>query len=125
MNMEKTFREVIRDIKEGEVWERNIISGNIKIKLEDDFIMIWKDDELVFTFGNKYKFKTNKEEYTFEEAFKAYEEGKEIESVASNHCYKRIKGDHFYKENTERAYRLETDNFLIDEIRGKWYIEGK
>ena len=66
--MEKTFREVIRDIKEGEVWERHI--GNIKIKLEDDFIMIWKDDELVFTFGNKYKFKINKEEYTFEEAFK-------------------------------------------------------
>ena len=123
--MEKTFREVIRDIKEGEVWEQNIISGNIKIKLEDDFIMIWKDDELVFTFGNKYKFKTNKEEYTFEEAFEAYEEGKEIISVVTNYCYKNTQNGNFYKRNTEVFYRNHNNNFSIDEIRGKWYIEGK
>lgn len=125
MNMEKTFREVIRDIKEGEVWERNIISGNIKIKLEDDFIMIWKDNELVFTFGNKYKFKTNKEEYTFEEAFKAYEEGKEIMSLVTNYFYKNTQDGNFYKRNTESFYKNHNDNFTIDEIRGKWYIEGK
>ena len=123
--MEKTFREVIRDIKEGEVWERNIISGNIKIKLEDDFIMIWKDDELVFTFGNKYKFKTNKEEYTFSEAFEAYEEGKEIISVVTNYCYKNTQDRNLYKRNTEVFYINHNNNFSIDEIRGKWYIEGR
>ena len=119
--MEKTFREVIRDIKEGEVWERNIISGNIKIKLEDDFIMIWKDNELVFTFGNKYKFKTNKEEYTFEEAFKAYEEGKMIESLITGNQYKRIDSKDFYV--TGGNYR--NNDIKLNEIRGKWYIEGK
>ena len=123
--MEKTFREVIRVIKEGEVWERNIISGNIKIKLEDDFIMIWKDDELVFTFGNKYKFKTNQEEYTFEEAFKAYEEGKEIMSLFDNICYKKIKNEYKCKMYEDPMYITESDTFLIDEIRGKWYIEGR
>ena len=123
--MEKTFREVIRDIKEGEVWERYTRDASIKIKLEDDFIMIWKDDELVFTFGNKYKFKTNKEEYTFEEAFKAYEEGKEIISVVTNYCYKNTQNGNFYKRNTEVFYRNHNNNFSIDEIRGKWYIEGK
>ena len=79
--MEKTFREVIRDIKEGEVWERYTRDASIKIKLEDGFIMMWKNGDLIFTFGNKYKFKTNKEEHTFEEAFKAYEEGKEINKM--------------------------------------------
>lgn len=125
--MEKTFREVIRDIKEGEVWERNIISGNIKIKLEDDFIMMWKDDKLVFTFGNKYKFKTNKEEYTFSEAFEAYEEGKEIISVVTNICYKKIKNEDKCKmyEDPMSMYITKLDTFTIDEIRGKWYIEGK
>ena len=121
MNMEKTFREVIETTKEGEVWERNIISGNIKIKLEDDFIMIWKDDELVFTFGNKYKFKINKEEYTFEEAFEAYEEGKMIESLITGNQYKRIDSKDFYV--TGGNYR--NNDIKLNEIRGKWHIEGK
>ena len=60
-----------------------------------------------------------RKEYTFEEAFKAYEEGKEIES-----CYSGVKyliqhgGSDCYSDGRK------TNLIEFNEIRGKWYINN-
>lgn len=108
--MEKTFREVIADIKEGEVWE--ITKGNnIEISLSKNGVTLdFKKSiecEKIF-FPNDTKFKLKREEYTFEEAFKAYEEGKEIQSAS-----------------TDKIYHKEKDFlFASYEISKKWYINN-
>lgn len=90
--MEKTFREVIADIKEGEVWE----CRSKYIQRFADGIQIYHKEKGKSTpsmlMRNNDKFKLQRKEYTFEEAFKAYEEGKEIESCYSQYKYKK-KGD--------------------------------
>ena len=112
---EKTFREVIRDIKEGEVWVNDIAPISY-IRLREGGVLDFNENEGINLFC---KYTLQREEYTFEEAFKAYEEGKEIESVCSGYRYK--------KENGEDVAILSADwqdfdYFELYEIRGKWYI---
>lgn len=104
-NMEKTFREVIADIKEGEVWE----CGHILITKSNDGIELkgMSSCSSYFTDDNKI-FKLQRKQYTFEEAFKAYEEGKEIQSISSDKIYQK-----------ERDYL-----FASYEISKKWYINN-
>ena len=101
--MEKTFKEVIANIKEGEVWESTIktvslINGAINIerknKIETYYIYI-KESEL---------FKLQRKEYTFQEAFKAYKEGRIPESTING----QILDSH-----SRIDMRI---------IEGKWYI---
>lgn len=102
---EKTFREVIADIKEGEVWE----CGHILITKSNEGIELkgMSSYSSYFTDDNKI-FKLQRKEYTFEEAFKAYEEGKEIQSISSDKIYQK-----------ERDYL-----FASYEISKKWYINN-
>lgn len=120
--MEKTFREVIADIKEGEVWE----CRSKYIQRFADGIQIYHKEKGKSTpsmlMRNNDKFKLQRKEYTFEEAFKAYEEGKEIESCYSQYKYKKEGGLDLYSETENEWYG--EDNFEIDEIRGKWYINN-
>ena len=113
---EKTFREVIADIKEGEVW------GSA-------YVTIWVDSAGTHIKGissntcisNSIKFKLKRKEYTFAEAFKAYEEGKEVES--NLYRYKRIDNkDTFFNETTKDWYMIPSLSIDLSEIRGKWYI---
>lgn len=53
-------------------------------------------------------------QYTFQEAFKAFEEGKEIESCESGFKFKR------YKEVLYECLKVKI--FSIEEILGGWYI---
>ncbi|MDU6304713.1 MAG: hypothetical protein E6585_23840 [Serratia marcescens] len=111
---EKTFREVISTIKEGEVWE----SQDKTIKHHADGIQIYHKNREKLTPSmlllDVDKFKLKRKEYTFEEAFKAYENGKEIESCVSVEVY-----------SLEREKRkLQAILFDIEEIRGKWYINN-
>ena len=121
---ELTFKEVIANIKEGEVWESDIKiikctnDGNISVRSKID----GKTEIMNFNKCNLYKLQ--REEYTFEEAFKAYEEGKEIESCEE--CRFKL----IDKDNTliidfagdEMKYSNKTELFSVKEIRGKWYI---
>lgn len=120
--MEKTFREVIADIKEGEVWE----CRSKYIQRFADGIQIYHKEKGKSTpsmlMRNNDKFKLQRKEYTFEEAFKAYEEGKEIESCYSQYKYKKEGGLDLYSKTENEWYG--EDNFEIDEIRGKWYINN-
>ena len=116
---QKTFREVIADIKEGEVWE----SRSKYIRRFTNAIQIYHKENGRSTpsmlMSNNDKFKLQRKEYTFEEAFKAYEEGKEIES-----CYSGVKyliqhgGSDCYSDGRK------TNLIEFNEIRGKWYINN-
>lgn len=61
-----------------------------------------------------YIIKRPRTKYTFEEAFKAYEEGKEIESCVDGEVYNKLKED----EGMDKL-------FNASQIRGKWYINNK
>ena len=121
--MEKTFREVIKDIKPGEIWEAYPVvritnnSGKIFIDTLRERIQFSEIDK---------EFKLKREEYTFEEAFKAYEEGKEIETIRTKVNFKK-KDDAqlFYKFEHMKKWEIigeDTETFSIDAIRDKWYI---
>lgn len=117
--MKKTFREVIADIKDGEVWESvqdcyqlkeiSCIKGMINFRLKGVLIEKTGKSNVVDTGeGSGQTFKLQRKEYTFEEAFKAFEEGKEIQSAS-----------------TDKIYHKEKDFlFASYEISKKWYINN-
>ena len=117
--MKKTFREVIRDIKEGEVWECDKeVTYEIKTK-SGTYLSMYKtlitsiEKEIRFNEGNCFnevdRFKLIGEVSNFTDAFKAYEEGKMIQSV-----------------KTWRKYqKYDNKGFEIDEIRDKWLIRSE
>lgn len=126
---ELTFKEVIADIKEGEVWENNKM--NLVIKLIEGRIYIGDryENEVVGFIGQyiplTLKFELQRKKYSFEEAFKAYEEGKEIENIVTKYKFKKS-NDGMIKI-TQRSGNITLTNessvfVTIDEIRGKWYI---
>lgn len=123
--MEKTFREVIADIKEGEVWvqtEEGYVTERIYC-VDGGIYLTLKQSRS--SFGTSGKYKLERKEYTFEEAFKAYEEGKEIESCIEGQRYKKEGGEDYYFDfNKEKYILLEWDKdiFTITSIRNKWYI---
>ena len=120
--MEKTFKEVIEDIKEKEIWENEnftlmlTFDKKIRITHKEGF-----DNCVAIYIDVNSKFKLKREEYTFAEAFKAYEEGKEIESLTSRYKYKQ---NEVFLNSTGGWYDFPDhyDIFSLKEIRGKWYI---
>ena len=117
----KSFKEVIRDIKEGEVWE-NPFAPISFIRLRADGVLDFNENEGI---NLNVKYSLQRKQYTFEEAFKAYEEGKEIEDYKGVK-YKKIDGIDHYKFKCEKSFNAKADAddywFSFDEIRGKWYI---
>lgn len=124
---ELTFREVIANIKEGEVWESTVktislINGAINIerknKIETYYIYI-KESEL---------FKLQRKEYTFEKAFKSYEAGKEIESVESGRIFVKDNGVDKVSFSVGIGVSFVSSDLgaglSIKEIRNKWYIKN-
>ena len=102
--MKKTFREVIATIKEGEVWV-NEVSPISFIRLREDGVLDFNENEGVNLYNT---YTLQRKEYTFEEAFKAFEEGKEIQSAS-----------------TGKIYHKEKDFlFASYEISKKWYINN-
>ena len=120
---ELTFKEVIANIKEGEVCESE---EKIIQKISCAIVIGLKDKENIGSemgFLDNVKYKLQRKEYTFQEAFKAYEEGKEIESKEFK--YKKINGIDSFKLIREKyGWNECEDGFEIhlDEIRDKWYI---
>lgn len=112
---ELTFIEVIANIKDGEIWEnenqrvaRIYINKLGNVQLEGDDIDFAQNFSTCVDLNAKYKLKRKK--YSFTEAFKAYEEGKEIESCINSDWY----------------YKLGECELLVyaKEIKGEWYING-
>ena len=119
--MEKTFREVIADIKPGEVWESENNSCDIRITRTKTGISIRDfNDNAIVWFDDNFRFKLKRKEYTFEEAFEALEEGKEIESCATKTRFKVI--DEELKVLNPNTPNLMFYYFSYKEIKNKWYI---
>lgn len=127
--MEKTFQEVIRDIKPGEVWESENNSCDIRVTRTKTGISIRDfNDNAIVWFDDNFRFKLKRKEYTFQEAFAAYEEGKEIQSVVTGiKCQKRrlpyeneIKDYCYYNDDLKEFAELK--EFTMSEIKGNWYI---
>lgn len=117
--MGKTFKEVIADIKEGETWIQKD-KGYIVSKIANfggDIVIELDSSRSVF--GTKGTYTLERKEYSFNEAFKAYEEGKEIESRYKI-TYKKINGEDFVCEG--ESWEENEESFTLSEIRGKWYI---
>ena len=123
--MKKTFRElIIGGIKPGEIWENKTqrISriylneyGNLQLEGEDNSFA----QNYSTSIGLNATYELQRKEYTFAEAFMAYEEGREIESKCSKYKYKKVDG----KDFASLEFGWDGFEFLeICEIRGSWYI---
>lgn len=125
---ELTFREVIANIKDGEIWENASTIKNLKeINRKGRLInFVFTDtDRKSFAICNDDTFILQRKKYSFTEAFKAYEEGKEIEC-----CY----GGQILKKENEKDYCFDYEKgkyvplsfdetfFDITNIRSEWYI---
>lgn len=123
---ELTFREVIANIKEGEVWEgkyKKIYIQNSKLFVENINSNFDGVIAVGFVLDEIYKLKRKK--YSFTEAFKAYEEGKEIESrYGGQKLKKENEKDYCFDYEKGKYVPLSFDEtfFDITNIRSEWYI---
>lgn len=130
---ELTFEEVIANIKDGEVWECTRKTARVKeIKKNGEM----KNSLIVFNFGcltedtrasiqGTDTFKLKSKKYTFEEAFRAYEEGKEIECCYGGQKLKKEnKKDYYFNYDKEEYVPLSFNEVFFDiaTIRSEWYI---
>lgn len=121
-NMEKTFREVIATIKEGETWVNDIAPISY-IRLREDGVLDFNENEGVNLFCT---YTLQKKQGTFEEAFKAYEKGIKVESEYSGISYEK-KNKSQVEVSCDNNTSLESEfniSFSTGEIREKWYINN-
>ena len=125
--MEKTLLEIITDGFNNKVYENK----------EGDTVYFASNGELIFNYKNllhypikvstevldlNHKYKLQRKKYTFTEAFKAYEEGKEIKSLYSKFRYKKLDGKDYYFNIHSNSFVQIDDDIDFKEIRGEWYI---
>lgn len=129
MSKELTFKEVIANIKEGEVWVNNDKRVS-KIYIGENGNLVLSGDK-IFCIDNstcislKSLYKLQRKEYDFQEALKALKEGKEIESCINHYAVKKHDGDYLVRENKkeyEYVGSIDCVLFSVAEIEGGWYI---
>jgi len=121
--MELLFKDLVSRIKTNEVWEDEnftieLVMGDIEIRHKEGF-----EDCAAICINPNGIFKLRRNEYTFNAAFEAYKEGKEIESIKSGYRY-QIRGgiDCFHGIAADCWYQ--GTQFSVDEIREKWHINN-
>lgn len=121
---ELTFKEVIANIKADEVWENNKIKITTNSNLDGDFrITLKKEKEGELYLFNYEKFRLQRNKVSFSEAFKAFEEGKEIESCVSGYCFINKHKEYLtVKDVDSHTYFGMDPMFSFEEIQGEWYI---
>ncbi len=134
-NMEKTFKgwEILKLISEKQIENKtNLIDNDGSYyTVIDGYLLDGKHDRFNYTYETTSSlildrtFSIVRKEYTFEEAFKSYEEGKEIESCETGARFKKIDNkDMLYMPDINMFSSLGR-GFNIDEVRGKWHINNK
>lgn len=123
--MNKTFQEVMKDIKPGERWEctekdtyviKSVMMFGKTIIITQDHRV---DTQLVIHEDVRFK----RKEITFSEAFESYQKGKEIQSLISGTKYVILSGFEFIESPyTGRIQSFGRTKFPSDEIQGGWYI---
>lgn len=133
-NMEKTFKgwEIMKMISEKQIENKTNLIDNegSYYTVIDGYLLAGKHDRFNYIYETTSSlildrtFSIVRKEYTFEEAFRSYEEGKEIESCETGARF--IKSD-----NKDMLYDPTIGftpfgrSFNIDEIRAKWYVNNK
>lgn len=127
--MEKTFKDVMNTIKEGEVWINKCKDRRLA-KIEKHY------ETVIFEFDNEYTnvgvnlndiFVLDKKKYTFEEAMKALKKGDIIESCYSKTKYAMSpKGNQsvLYFDTACEDWQTSIYMFSYQEILGDWYINN-
>ena len=126
----KTFKEVIRDIKEGETWET--VDGSYKLKSitreEGSKCLEFNssDASRCFYIDPNQEFVLKIKSYDFNEAYIELLNGNAIESESGNIFI--MQDEKIYKiEGTDRFpfTFVECSNIECTDILGKWYIFDK
>ena len=114
----KTFKEIISEgIRPGDIWiGKYFILSNV-----DDGIYIEHEEgsfdcEGILMYPSD-EFELQPKQYYIEYAMSELLAGKEIESVVTGRKYKlEFKGSDYFSDGTKTAV------FILDELKGKWYI---
>ena len=123
----KTFKEVVRDIKEGETWET--VDGSYKLKSitreEGSKCLEFNssDTSRCFCIDPNQEFVLKIKSYDFNEAYIELLNGRVIESESGNIFF--MKDKKMYKvEGTSNILSTDVECFDIEcaDILGKWYI---
>ena len=125
---ELTFKEVVANIKEGEVWEvvkeqygiRKVWMSHGDLRIENN------TNKAITCIDGNGKFKLQRQRHTFQEAFESFKQGKEIESCVNNTRFIKI-GDTIKRIDTSGymvGYSQTEEFFSIKEIQGNWYINN-
>ena len=123
----KTFKEVVRDIKEGETWET--VDGSYKLKSitreEGSKCLEFNcsDETRSFYIDPNQEFVLKIKSYDFNEAYIELLNGRVIESESGNIFF--MKNEKIYKvEGTSDILfaNVECPNIECTDILGKWYI---
>ena len=126
----KTFKEVVRDIKEGETWET--VDGSYKLKSitreEGSKCLEFNcsDETRSFYIDPNQEFVLKIKSYDFNEAYIELLNGRVIESEFGNVFF--MKDGKIYKaEGTSDILSadVECSNIECTDILGKWYIFDK
>ena len=126
----KTFKEVVRDIKEGETWET--VDGSYKLKSitreEGSKCLEFNcsDETRSFYIDPNQEFVLKIKSYDFNEAYIELLNGNVIESESGNIFI--MQDEKIYKiEGTDRFpfTFVECSNIECTDILGKWYIFDK
>ena len=123
----KTFKEVIRDIKEGETWET--VDGSYKLKsitreegsryLEFNY----SDETRSFYIDPNQEFVLKIKSYDFNEAYIELLNGRVIESESGNIFFMKDEKMYKVKEGSDILYTdVECFDIECTDILGKWYI---
>lgn len=127
--MIKTFEEIIMNIKGHQIWKPLASDSRVKniesIEFNNfDGILINLDDKYDSVFiQSDMKFELEQKEVSFEEAIKAFKEGKEIESCVNGKKYKiEHTGERVMYYNNKDGYATIAPNFTLKSILGMWYI---
>ena len=127
--MIKTFKEIIMNIKGHQIWKPLTSDSRVKNIESIEFnnsngILINLDDKYNCVFiPSNMKFELEQKEVSFEEAIKAFKEGKEIESCVTGMKYKITNiGERIMCYNDVDGYDAIATNFSLKSIFGAWYI---
>ena len=123
----KTFKEVVRDIKEGETWET--VDGSYKLKsitreegskcLEFNY----SDATRSFYIDPNQEFVLKTKLYNFDEAYIELLNGRVIESESGNIFFMKDEKMYKVKEGSDILYTdVECFDIECTDILGKWYI---
>ena len=121
----KTFKEVVRDIKEGETWET--VDGSYKLKSitreEGSKCLEFNssDASRCFYIDPNQEFVLKTKLYNFDEAYIELLNGRVIESESGN-MFVMKDGEIYRIEKTDISI---CSNIGCTDILGKWYILGK